>query len=105
VFGGVKREMEISMTELISRFESVSFPVLLVCAGNRRREQNMHKQSKGFNWGAAGLSNAIWTGVRLRDVLVEAGLEVGVSEGHVRFTGELLCVTNLRACGLTRCAL
>ena len=29
--------------------------VLLVCAGNRRKEQNMVKQTIGFNWGAAGL--------------------------------------------------
>ena len=37
-------------------------PVTLVCAGNRRKEENLVKQTIGFNWGAAGVSTSVWKG-------------------------------------------
>lgn len=36
---------------------------LLVCAGNRRKEQNMVKKTIGFNWGHSACSVSTWTGV------------------------------------------
>lgn len=33
------------------------------------------KEVKGLNWGQAAIGNATWTGVRLRDVLVAAGVK------------------------------
>jgi nitrate reductase (NAD(P)H) len=50
-------------------FDVVTVPVTLVCAGNRRKEQNVVQKSLGFSWGAAGLSTALFTGVYLADVL------------------------------------
>ncbi|KAJ2926667.1 hypothetical protein H1R20_g10437, partial [Candolleomyces eurysporus] len=50
-------------------FEVVTVPITLVCAGNRRKEQNVVQKSLGFSWGAAGISTALFTGVRLADVL------------------------------------
>ena len=41
----------------------------LVCAGNRRKEQNQVRKSKGFSWGAAGLSTALFTGAFMADIL------------------------------------
>lgn len=35
---------------------------LLVCAGNRRKEQNMVKKTIGFNWGHSACSVSTWTG-------------------------------------------
>ena len=35
----------------------------LVCAGNRRKEENLTKQTIGFNWGAAGHACSVWKGV------------------------------------------
>ena len=35
----------------ICSMPKVTRPVLLVCAGNRRKEQNMRKKTIGFNWG------------------------------------------------------
>jgi nitrate reductase (NAD(P)H) len=64
--------------------------VTMVCAGNRRKEQNMHKKSQGFNWGAAAVSTAMWTGVLLRDLLLLAGLDENDplnATRHVRFCG------------------
>ncbi|CAO2834706.1 unnamed protein product [Amaranthus hypochondriacus] len=74
VTGLVKRPTRISMDQLVNEFKSREFPVTLVCAGNRRKEQNMVKQSIGFNWGAAAISTSVWRGVLLRDVLKRCGI-------------------------------
>lgn len=59
--------------------------VTLVCAGNRRKEQNMLKKGKGFNWGPCAVSTSYWTGVRLGDLLRKAGVKEGA--GYVCFRG------------------
>lgn len=70
----------------LSRFPRATLTATLQCAGNRRRELMAVKPIPGeVAWDADGISTAVWSGVRLRDVL-EA---VGVGEGaqHVAFTG------------------
>lgn len=67
--GMVERPLKIRLRELIEEVEQVTLPVTLVCAGNRRKEQNMVKKGTGFNWGAAGVSTSLWTGFLMRDVL------------------------------------
>jgi nitrate reductase (NAD(P)H) len=65
-------------------------PVTLVCAGNRRKEQNMIRQTIGFNWGSSGVSTNVWKGVLLRDLLVQAGVSPDYSTmrgKHVEFIG------------------
>jgi len=79
VCGKVPRKAVISMNQLV-RMPALSLPVLLVCAGNRRKEQNMYDKTVGFNWGAAGLSNSIWTGVPLHVLLRRAGVTEITSE-------------------------
>ncbi|XAR62622.1 Nitrate reductase (NADH) [Bertholletia excelsa] len=74
VTGLVKRPTKFTMDELVSEFPSREFPVTLVCAGNRRKEQNMVKQTIGFNWGAAGVSTSVWRGVPLRYILKRCGI-------------------------------
>ncbi|GAA5958088.1 hypothetical protein JCM21900_003582 [Sporobolomyces salmonicolor] len=71
VSGLVKNPCTLSLADLIdpSKFQTVTLPVTLVCAGNRRGEQNAVRKSLGFTWGAAGLSTALFTGVYLADVL------------------------------------
>ena len=73
--GLVSKAVEISMDELLE-MPSVTLPATLVCAGNRRKEENMLKKSIGFNWGACAVSTSYWTGVRLRDLLLKAGIKV-----------------------------
>lgn len=74
VEGLVETPLKISVRELMNsqKWENVTYPVTMVCAGNRRKEQNMVRKSKGFPWGAAGLSTALWTGVSLSDILAKA---------------------------------
>ncbi|KAL2925244.1 Nitrate reductase [NADH] [Bienertia sinuspersici] len=74
VTGLVKRPARFNMDQLVHEFKSREFPVTLVCAGNRRKEQNMVKQSIGFNWGSAAISTSVWRGVPLRDVLKRCGI-------------------------------
>lgn len=63
-------------------------PVTLVCAGNRRKEQNMMRQTIGFNWGCAGVSTNVWKGVLLRDLLLACGVsDRNMAGKHVEFIG------------------
>ncbi|KAL1628717.1 hypothetical protein SLS56_005709 [Neofusicoccum ribis] len=72
VEGMVENPLKISLRELLSDYENVTYPITLVCAGNRRKEQNVVRKTKGFSWGAAGVSTALWTGVVMGDVLRRA---------------------------------
>ncbi|KAL4248390.1 Nitrate reductase [Abortiporus biennis] len=69
VHGLLERECSFSIQDLKDKFQVVTLPVTLVCAGNRRKEQNVVRKSLGFNWGAGGVSTALWTGVYLADIL------------------------------------
>mmetsp|Transcript_11234 Transcript_11234/g.24174 ORF Transcript_11234/g.24174 Transcript_11234/m.24174 type:complete len:898 (+) Transcript_11234:158-2851(+) len=83
--GLVSHPMNLTMDQLAS-LPSTSLPVTLVCAGNRRKEQNMTKQTIGFSWGPCAVGTHIWTGVRLRDLLLMAGVDMAKAK-HVCFVG------------------
>ncbi|KAM3244053.1 hypothetical protein ACQJBY_055768 [Aegilops geniculata] len=87
VTGLVKRPVKLAMEELVTGFQAVEFPVTLVCAGNRRKEQNMVRQSSGFNWGPGAVSTTVWRGVRLRDVLRRCGVMGAGVASNVCFEG------------------
>jgi nitrate reductase (NAD(P)H) len=68
----VANPLKITLKELLSDYENVTYPITLVCAGNRRKEQNVVRKSKGFSWGPAGVSTALFTGVVMKDILERA---------------------------------
>lgn len=68
------QKLMLSMDDLKHNFESINIPVSLACDGNRRKELNMIKMSKGFSWGAGATGCVYWKGPLLRDVLLAAGL-------------------------------
>ncbi|KAF2502425.1 hypothetical protein BU16DRAFT_474660 [Lophium mytilinum] len=72
VEGLVENPITISLKELIEEYEQLTAPITLVCAGNRRKEQNVVRKTKGFSWGAAGVSTALWTGVLMSEVIKRA---------------------------------
>ncbi|KAI9669461.1 MAG: hypothetical protein M1817_004686 [Caeruleum heppii] len=72
VEGLVEKPFKLTLRDLISDYEQVTYPITLVCAGNRRKEQNQVKKTKGFSWGAAGLATALFTGVVMSDVIRRA---------------------------------
>ena len=70
--GLVKNPITLTIKQLIAEYEQITVPITLVCAGNRRKEQNQVRKSKGFSWGAAGVSTALWTGVAIGELLERA---------------------------------
>ncbi|KAJ4817651.1 Nitrate reductase [Rhynchospora pubera] len=74
ITGLVKRPVRLTMDQLVHEFNPIEIPVTLVCAGNRRKEQNMVRQTVGFNWGPGAISTSVWRGVRLCDVLRRCGI-------------------------------
>jgi nitrate reductase (NAD(P)H) len=72
VEGMVENPLTLSLRQLVEEYEQHTYPVTLVCAGNRRKEQNVVRKTKGFSWGAAGVSTALFTGVVLADVMRRA---------------------------------
>lgn len=70
--GMVENPIRMTLRDLLGDYDQVTYPVTIVCAGNRRKEQNMVRKSKGFSWGPAGLSTALWTGVPIGELLAQA---------------------------------
>lgn len=85
--GLVDTPLTLSMDD-ITAMPPRELPVTLVCAGNRRKEQNMIRQTIGFNWGPSGVATNVWKGVLLRDLLLKAGVsEKNMAGKHVEFIG------------------
>jgi hypothetical protein len=73
-------KLTLSMDNLKNNFGPINIAVALACGGNRRKELNMVKKSKGFSWGSAAFSFAYWKGPLVRDVLLKAGLPKSMPE-------------------------
>lgn len=69
---GVKRPREFSQRELVRAFRQVEVAAVNQCSGNRRGFFAPHVP--GVQWGFGGMGNARWSGVRLKDVLEDAGV-------------------------------
>jgi len=86
VSGLIERPLRFALSALRSKFEEVTLDASLMCAGNRRQEFDDIRPIRGeVPWGNEAVSNATWTGVRLRDVLEAAGVKAGAC--HVDFEG------------------
>lgn len=85
VDGEVERPLELSLEEL-RRFPARQVIATLQCAGNRRQELAAAEAIPGeLPWGAEAISNAVWTGVPLADVLAAAGVRPAAR--HAAFLG------------------
>ncbi|XP_059046931.1 sulfite oxidase [Achroia grisella] len=81
------RSFEFSLADL-KQFTPVKLRAALMCAGNRRSEMDKVKPVKGISWAGGAISNAVWGGVALRDVLIHCGVDERSLQGkHVVFTG------------------
>ena len=86
VCGLVEKPFRLSLRDIMTEYEQVTLPMTMVCAGNRRKEQNVVRKGSGFNWGSAGVSTSLWTGPLLRDILQRARPLRGGK--YVCFTGD-----------------
>lgn len=62
-----------TLAELKSKFEQHTYQITIECGGNGRSEFN--PSAKGNQWTIGAVHSATWTGVRLRDVLKDAGIK------------------------------
>jgi DMSO/TMAO reductase YedYZ molybdopterin-dependent catalytic subunit len=81
--GAVARPAQLTLAEVAGAGETVEVIAINQCAGNSRG----HSQPRvsGAQWGHGAMGNAVWRGVRLRDLLDRAG--VGGDAKRVRFAG------------------
>lgn len=78
-----------TLDDLKTKFQKHSVISTIQCAGNRRNEMSTVKKVRGGEWESGAISNAEWTGVRLRDVLDSTGWSPETREdwAHVQFEG------------------
>jgi DMSO/TMAO reductase YedYZ molybdopterin-dependent catalytic subunit len=74
----VKRPLELSLDDLKRGFEHVKLAAVNQCSGNRRGL--FTPRAGGVQWKYGAMGNAIWGGVRLRDVLNRAGVNADALE-------------------------
>jgi DMSO/TMAO reductase YedYZ molybdopterin-dependent catalytic subunit len=75
VDGNVGNPLTLSLPELIDRFKPVSFAAVNQCSGNSR--SRLQPRVPGGQWGNGAMGNALWTGVKLREILEAAKLKSG----------------------------
>jgi len=69
----VAKEKTYTLAELKSKFKQYTYQLTIECGGNGRSEFNPPAQ--GNQWTIGAVHCASWTGVRLRDVLEDAGIK------------------------------
>jgi DMSO/TMAO reductase YedYZ molybdopterin-dependent catalytic subunit len=81
--GTVAKPQAWSLSELMQKFKPVSLAAVNQCSGNSR--SRMQPRVAGGQWGNGAMGNAVWTGVRLRELLEVAGVSSGAVQ--VQFQG------------------
>ncbi len=82
VGGQVQKPLSLSLSDMKTKFKPVSLVALAQCAGNSR--SFFQPPVPGGQWGNGAMGNARWTGVRLKDVLDEAGVKPGAIQVGLR---------------------
>lgn len=86
VAGLVERPLALGLAAIQADFPRHTVMATLQCAGNRRQDLIAVEPIPGeLAWGAEAISNAAWSGVRLRDILLAAGVDPAAA--HVAFSG------------------
>ncbi len=83
IHGQVKQPLTLTVADLQNSFESVEIAAVCQCSGNSRGLFN--PRVAGGQWANGAMGNALWKGVRLRDILNKAGLEASAKQ--VRLNG------------------
>jgi DMSO/TMAO reductase YedYZ molybdopterin-dependent catalytic subunit len=81
--GNVNKPLALGLTELTQKFKPVSVAAVSQCSGNSR--SRLQPRVPGGQWGNGAMGNAMWTGVRLRELLDVAGVKGGALQ--VQFQG------------------
>jgi sulfite oxidase len=90
VSGLVNRPRQFSLQELAERFSPKEITATLQCAGNRRSSASAFKPVPDeVGWGNDAISNAVWTGCSLAEVLNFVGCLDQAK--HLEFIGSDVC--------------
>jgi len=81
--GSVNNPLSLSLPELMQKFKPVSLAAVNQCSGNSR--SRLQPRVPGGQWGNGAMGNAMWIGVRLRELLNMAGVKSGSLQ--VQFQG------------------
>ena len=73
-----ERELKLTFGDLKKDFKPAEITAVCQCSGNRRGLFEPHVA--GVEWGVGAMGNAVWRGVRLKDVLAKAGVKAGAIE-------------------------
>ncbi len=87
----VKEIRSYTLKELRDKFKTYTYQLTLECGGNGRSE--FDPPAKGNQWTVGAVHCALWTGVRLRDVLDDVGIEedavyIGYHARDVHLSGD-----------------
>ncbi|KAG0206973.1 hypothetical protein BGX28_001722 [Mortierella sp. GBA30] len=75
----------LSMNDLMTKWPKTTIMASLQCAGNRREGLAQLKEVKGVIWKAGTISNAVWSGPRLCDILKDvAGISTNLHNDMIR---------------------
>jgi DMSO/TMAO reductase YedYZ molybdopterin-dependent catalytic subunit len=83
VRGHVNQTLTLSLKDILHGLPRVDLPAVNQCSGNSRGF--FQPRVPGGEWANGAMGNALWTGVRLKDVLDKAGVKAGAVQ--VRFKG------------------
>jgi DMSO/TMAO reductase YedYZ molybdopterin-dependent catalytic subunit len=83
VRGHVNQTLSLSLNDILHGLPSVELPAVNQCSGNSRGF--FQPRVSGGEWANGAMGNALWKGVRLKDVLDKAGVKPGAVQ--VRFKG------------------
>jgi DMSO/TMAO reductase YedYZ molybdopterin-dependent catalytic subunit len=83
IHGHVDQPLELTLEDLARKFRPFEIAAVNQCSGNSRGF--FSPRVPGGEWGNGAMGNALWTGVRLKDVLDRAGVKAGALQ--VRFNG------------------
>ncbi|MGZ4954813.1 MAG: molybdopterin-dependent oxidoreductase [Methylobacter sp.] len=74
----VRAPLEFTLEQLHKDFEQVEIAALCLCSGNRRDQ--FEPPVPGLQWGSGAMGNALWRGIRLKDVLAKTGIDPSALE-------------------------
>jgi DMSO/TMAO reductase YedYZ molybdopterin-dependent catalytic subunit len=83
VEGNVEKPLTLSFPDLLKQFARASIAAVNQCSGNSR--SRLQPRVPGGQWGNGAMGCALWTGVKLREVLDAAGVKNGSLQ--VQFEG------------------
>jgi DMSO/TMAO reductase YedYZ molybdopterin-dependent catalytic subunit len=83
VRGHVREQLSLTLDDLVREFPPFEIAAVNQCSGNSRGFFN--PRVPGGEWANGAMGNALWRGVRLKDVLDRAGVKAGALQ--VRFNG------------------